>query len=178
MVLRPLIRQDLAALIAHSIRVTQESGKGGNPIFAPYDLDSPWNKTEAEKSIARAWATPINESGWRKDWGVFLEEKMLGNLDLRGSSLFTGNHRAHLGIGIELEAQNQGFGKKLLQISLDWARAQTTLEWIDLFVFSNNVRAIKMYEAFGFQRVGYVADKFRVNGLSIDDMTMTLKLRD
>lgn len=177
-VLRPLIRQDLPALIAHSIRVTQESGKGGNPIFAPYHLDTPWNKSEAEKSIARSWVIPIDKPGWRRDWGLFLEEKMVGNVDLRGSSLLTGNHRAHLGIGIELEAQTQGFGKKLFQISLEWARMQPTLDWVDLFVFSNNVRALKMYEAFGFQRVGYVADKFRVNGLSIDDMTMTLKLRD
>ncbi len=174
---RPTIRQDLPALIAHMERVTKESGLGVNPIFAPYDHRSPWNRIEAEKNIAKAWVIPVTEPNWQRDWCVFQEEKIVGNLDLRGANIHTGLHRAKLGIGIELGFQNQGYGKSLMEIAIAWAKQQLILEWIDLEVFAGNDRAIKMYEHLGFQRIGLCIDRFRVAGQSIDDIKMTLKLR-
>jgi RimJ/RimL family protein N-acetyltransferase len=177
LIIRPLVRQDLAALIAHTERVTRESGQGGNPIFAPYDSRSPWNKVEAEKNIAKSWVVPITEPNWQRDWGLFQEEKIVGNIDLRGSNIHTGLHRTQLGIGIELAFQGQGFGMGLMSMALTWAKQQTILEWVDLEVFAGNIRAIKMYERLGFQQIGYCADRFRLLGQSIDDIKMTLKLK-
>jgi len=177
LIIRPLIRQDLAALIAHSERVTKESGQGGNPIFAPYDQRSPWNKIEAEKNISKSWVIPITEPNWQRDWGLFQEEKIVGNIDLRGGNIHTGLHRTKLGIGIELGFQNQGYGKGLMAMTLAWAKQQAILEWIDLDVFAGNERAIKMYEHLGFKRIGYIADRFRLGDQSIDDIKMTLNLK-
>jgi len=48
--------------------------------------------------------------------------------------------------------------------------------WIDLGVFAHNEAARALYKSVGFVEVGTVKDQFRVDGVSIDDVSMTLAL--
>ena len=57
-----------------------------------------------------------------------------------------------------------------------YARAQG-FAWIDLGVFEENVPAMRLYTALGFVPTGRVEDRFRVEGASITDVQMSLKLR-
>jgi RimJ/RimL family protein N-acetyltransferase len=52
----------------------------------------------------------------------------------------------------------QGWGTRLLQFAVDWARVHPSLRWIDLGVFENNPRAIRLYKNAGFVEVGRRAD--------------------
>jgi RimJ/RimL family protein N-acetyltransferase len=52
------------------------------------------------------------------------------------------------------------------------------VEWVDLGVFSDNVKARRLYERLGFEQVGLVRDAFRLtDGTSLDDVLMVKRLR-
>ena len=82
-------------------------------------------------------------------------------------------HRAR----IERAHRGKGLGPALLDAALRWARATGTIDWIELGVFSANPRARGLYERFGFERIGFIPDRFRVDGVVIDDVRMALRLR-
>lgn len=54
---------------------------------------------------------------------------------------------------VDAAAQGLGLGTKLLNLSLDWMAANTTgAQWIG--VWSGNLKAQKLYAAYGFETVG------------------------
>jgi ribosomal protein S18 acetylase RimI-like enzyme len=64
-------------------------------------------------------------------------------------------HRAVLNIAIRPEYRDRGLGRKLLSIVLDQAR-DAGLVRVELWVFTDNARAIALYESVGFERQGVV----------------------
>ena len=56
-------------------------------------------------------------------------------------------------------------------------RQPRTVEWIDLGVFGHNAVARRLYRGAGFVEVGITHDRFRVDGVSIDDIHMVLALQ-
>jgi RimJ/RimL family protein N-acetyltransferase len=44
-------------------------------------------------------------------------------------------------------------------------------------VFAGNARARKLYQRMGFIETGWVRDCFRIDGVTIDDISMVLDLR-
>ena len=85
-------------------------------------------------------------------------------------------HRCTLGIGIEAEFCGKGLGTELLQTILTFARQHACLHWIELGVFHANLPARALYRKFGFVEAGVIRDKFRIAGVNIDDVIMTLAL--
>ncbi len=79
------------------------------------------------------------------------------------------------GHGIERRARGQGHGRALIEGRSAWARDHG-LAWIDLGVFAHNASARALYAKVGFVEVGTTRDQFRVDGTSIDDVAMTLRL--
>ncbi len=83
-------------------------------------------------------------------------------------------HRAGFTIGVERSHHRRGLATKLAAALIGWARAEPRLAWLELGVFSHNVAAVALYESLGFQRTGFVADRFRVDGEIIADIQMAL----
>ena len=52
------------------------------------------------------------------------------------------------------------------------------LHWVDLRVFANNHAARSLYRSLGFEEVGLLRDRFRIQGVSIDDVLMSRSLRE
>ena len=71
-------------------------------------------------------------------------------------------HSAHLGMGVVQEFRGNGIGKALLE-SVYESAMEYGFERLELEVFSNNERAIKLYEKFGF-----VLEGIKVNARKID----------
>lgn len=63
-------------------------------------------------------------------------------------------HAAMLGISVEPAAQRQGVGRALMQALCDYADGWAQILRIELTVFTDNLRAIRLYEAFGFRHEG------------------------
>lgn len=87
-------------------------------------------------------------------------------------------HRAELGIAIIRAYWGLGLGGLMMREGLICARG-LGFEQLELSVYADNDRAIKLYERFGFEHFGRIRDAFRLaDGTYRDDLLMGLKLKD
>jgi RimJ/RimL family protein N-acetyltransferase len=172
-VIRLLRTADLRAAGQHIERHAAESGRDGDIVFAPF---SEFDREAYEASRYESWRRAVDLPGWERCWGAFSNDRMIGHLDLTGGHLYSGLHRARLGIGVERNFRAHGIGNALLQAAIRWATVERDLSWIDLSVFAHNERARQLYRALGFVEVGHTADAYRVGNQSIDDVHMTLRV--
>jgi len=84
-------------------------------------------------------------------------------------------HAASLGMGVLQPWRNQGLGRGLLEATLAAARQQT-IERIELIVYSDNARAIGLYESAGFLHEGRKQNARRIDGTYQDELLMALML--
>ena len=63
-------------------------------------------------------------------------------------------HAAHLGMGVHDDFCGRGIGTALLRELVEAADAWLGLLRLELTVFADNVRAIRLYKTFGFEREG------------------------
>lgn len=178
MIIRPAETKDAQVCLSHVMLHLAESGGEGRPIFHPVEDFAKWNLAERAEKMAKAWAKPIDEPNWERAWLLDDQGQILGDGNLRGPSIQTALHRCTLGVGLQESARGLGHGRDLIETMLSWARSQDQLFWVDLNVFSHNAAAIKLYESFGFQTYGIMMDTFRVHGHSIDNLQMSLQIRE
>lgn len=177
MQIRTIQPSDLPMLIRHEVRHSRENGKDGNVIFAPTGEEFSI-KDEDIKRDAEALAKPVTTPGWMRCWVITNESEVFGEVTLINRPPMKSTlHRCLLMMGIERSMRSQGWGSRLVNEAITWAKQQPTLDWVTLFVFENNLPAKALYKKFGFQAVGTTKDQFRVFGQSIDDTEMVLKLR-
>lgn len=62
-------------------------------------------------------------------------------------------HRATMGIAVCKAYWNKSIGRKLMQECINWCK-EKGVEQLELEVVTQNVRAISMYESFGFKTFG------------------------
>ena len=166
---------DLPALVAHIARHSRESGRDGDPIFRPRSSDAPIDEMATIERHRIGWATPLDEPYWLRTWGAIVDGEIRGHIDLHGGRLSSEFHRAMLGMGVERPWRRLGHGRRLIDTAIAWAR-KVQLAWLDLGVFAHNRRARALYAAVGFIEVGTTRDRFRVDGVAIDDVAMALPL--
>jgi RimJ/RimL family protein N-acetyltransferase len=61
-----------------------------------------------------------------------------------------------------------------MQTAIDFARSAPPIRWLDLRVFAHNENARSLYTKLGFTELGVVVDRFQIDGVSMDDVLMTL----
>ncbi|MDQ3333720.1 MAG: GNAT family N-acetyltransferase [Myxococcota bacterium] len=174
--IRLLTDTDFAALFGHMCRHGDESGRNGDVIFRPRSQHEVMDEVQISQRHRGAWGRGLDQPLWLRTWGVFVDNAIVGHLDLNGGRLPAELHRATLGMGIERRARKKGFGRELLETAIAWARVNK-LAWIDLGVFAHNEIARALYKSVGFVETGLVKDQFRVDGIKIDDVSMSLALR-
>lgn len=167
---------DLSAYFDHMIRHFHESGTDDDLIFHPVLDFEDWKKEEHVAKMLEAISAPLSGTGWQRIWITEIGGEILADITLRSSHMAATLHRCQYGIGIERAARGQGLGRRLSAQAIAWARQQTALEWIDLWVFAHNKPAIALYESLGFTAVDTVVDQFRLHKQKIDDTQMTLSL--
>lgn len=121
------------------------------------------------------WLANIQASPYDVFLVAFLDGELVGTANLAGSTRTRLAHRAGLGIAVERRAWGQGVGTALMHQLLAWARS-TDLEIIDLEVRSDNLRAIRPYERFGFVRYARYEGFFKIDGKPISCDLMRLDL--
>ena len=67
-----------------------------------------------------------------------------------------------------------GVGTKLMEYALRWARAKKGVEKVTLGVFSENQRAFRLYEKFGFKVEGIRKRHYYIAGKPEDEVDMAL----
>jgi ribosomal protein S18 acetylase RimI-like enzyme len=86
-------------------------------------------------------------------------------------------HRCLLGMGVHREWRRLGMGQRLLDVAIEWAKADQQMEWIDLQVVASNGAAVRLYERAGFTETGFIRDCFRMDGRQVDYLSMALPVR-
>ena len=86
------------------------------------------------------------------------------------------SHRAEFGISVVKSEWGQGIGRALLQKCIMYAK-EHTIELINLEVRSDNIRAIHVYEKYGFRKIGTSPAYFKIDGEYYDFDLMVLDLR-
>lgn len=84
-------------------------------------------------------------------------------------------HRAVMGISVLKEAWGGGLGSFLMQLAVAQAKANG-FEQLELGVFSDNARAIHLYEKFGFERCGTMPHAFKLKDGTYRDEIMMVKM--
>lgn len=173
--IRILKEEDAECFVDHLVRHFPEPGVNG-VIHSPYPPDEPLDRNNFSKRFNEGISKKPGEFGWSVAWGLFDKDKIVGHIDLVGNGLKTTNHRAMLGMGIELPFRGKGYGKQLLQVAMDWVAENKFIDWIDLRVLAHNKAAIQLYESFGFKKLSRTIDQFRIQGKSIDDQRMVFSV--
>lgn len=81
--------------------------------------------------------------------------QVVGNAGLQpAGTALRRRHAMSLGLAVNPEAQGRGVGSALLTALCDWADQWGQVLRLELQVFTDNTRAIRLYERFGFVREG------------------------
>ncbi len=96
--------EDIAAYLTHMRAADSQSGVDGLPHFHPYGRDEPYDMEAAIVREQKRWATPLNEPGWRRAWGIFDSDatRPVGHLYLEGGMLLSAMHRVGMGMGLAI----------------------------------------------------------------------------
>ena len=81
-------------------------------------------------------------------------------------------HVMGLGIGVSRAWWGKGVGSQLVRLLLDWADNWAGILRVELGVYTDNARAIAMYERFGFVREGVQRALALRDGQYVDSMMM------
>lgn len=85
---------------------------------------------------------------------------IIGSCILSGSTLRREKHKVDLGISIQRKYWGLGIGRKLIEISMCWAK-ENNIEKITLKVDASNYRAVALYERLRFEVEGrLLKDKY------------------
>lgn len=103
-----------------------------------------------------------------------LDGKLVGNASFNSTPRERLKHRGELGISVLKEAWGMGIGTKLMEAVIDFAKNTANADIIHLEVRSDNTRAIRLYERFGFEKIGTFHGFLKINGELIDFDLMNL----
>ncbi|MEP5153069.1 GNAT family N-acetyltransferase [Planktotalea sp.] len=109
-------------------------------------------------------------------YGVFDGETLVGFCGLRPQQLERVRHRAEIGpFFVKGSHHGTGAASRLMAGIIDEARS-IGIEQLELFVDTENHRAIGFYEKQGFERIAMHPDGVRIDGVSRNDYFYILKL--
>lgn len=106
---------------------------------------------------------------------VWLENELIGTGSLINFPRRM-NHRAELSVSVLKQYWNHGVGSMLLQKLITYGK-ENGVELLHLEVRSDNIRAISLYEKFGFKKMGTFPAFFKLGEQYIDFELMYLDLR-
>lgn len=128
------------------VRITAHPDVQPNLLQLPYASVERWRQVLAD-----------NDLPGRSDMVLVAERdgRLLGSAGLHpAGQAVRRRHAATLGISVAPEAQGQGVGRRLLQALCDYADHWAHLLRIELTVFTDNERAIRLYRSLGFEHEG------------------------
>jgi len=175
-IIRLLTIDDIDKWLEQCAIVDAESGEGGI-YFGPYSRKDKFSKERIKKKTLDRWSRNMDTPNWRKAWGIFHNQRIIGNSQIQAGELVTGLHRVEMGIVILKEYRNKGLGRRLLEVIIDWCHNQDSIHWIDLGVFSGNNNAMALFKKAGFKKVGHKEDCWLIDGNSISETLMSINVK-
>lgn len=83
-------------------------------------------------------------------------------------------HNSEIAISVKKEYWSIGIGSFVMETLINFAKKHNTIKNISLGVKASNHNAIKLYEKYGFKKVGIHKNFFNINGKFDDEIIMDL----
>ena len=174
--IRQLTLDDIELWLMQCHVLDMESGEN-NIYYGPYNSDELYPIKELRQKNKILWTQKIIIPGWRRVWGVFDSNKIVGSAQITAGELPTNIHRVDLGLDMYKEYRNMGLGQKLISMIVEWCKNEPSIFWIDLGIFSENKHAKHVFDKLGFETLCYKDDAWCIDGLSIGETFMTLNVK-
>lgn len=107
---------------------------------------------------------------------ALIDGEIAGNCTFRAGEKIRVRHTGELGITVRREYWGLAVGTLLMDALIYWAKETKIIRKINLRVRTDNYKAIKLYEKFGFEREGILRRDFLINGKFYDSILMGLLL--
>ena len=104
-----------------------------------------------------------------------VEGKLVANSEVIRGQFSDEFHHGKLGISVLKEYRDQGIGLQMMKTLVEESR-KAGLKSIELEVFAHNPRAVHVYEAAGFKRVGRIPKKIFRKTRFTDIIVMAIEL--
>jgi RimJ/RimL family protein N-acetyltransferase len=166
-IVREATPDDAPQIIDHVVRISNEPNN--NILMSPGEFTM---TIEEEAALLAEYAAADN--------AVYLiaeaDGKIIGSLNCRGGKRSANRHNAALGIVVNKDWRDRGVGTALMERVIDWARASGVVTRLELEVFTDNGRAVHVYEKVGFQIEGRKVRAYFKEGVYVDAYVMALLL--
>lgn len=98
--------------------------------------------------------------------------RVIGSIGLHRGALHRRSHTASIGMAVHDAYAGRGAGRALLAAVVDLAERWWNIKRLELNVYADNLRAIALYERFGFEREGLHRNYAWRDGAYVDSLTM------
>ncbi|QQX78890.1 N-acetyltransferase [Shewanella sp. KX20019] len=157
-------QDDLPEFFSYLARQIAENGADDSPLFQPVPRAESHLTAATTSRFSDGISREIGEQGWRKMLLAFIDGNIVGHIDIRAHAEAHTAHRALLGMGVDAAARGRGLGRLLMESIFEWTAKHTNIEYIDLWLLSNNQVAFRLYERTGFTKCAEITDMFRIDG--------------
>ena len=132
------------------------------PSVVANSMQLPWRSLE----VHRQWFGQPQAD--RHFLVAVIDGRVVGNLGLDPVGRARRTHVATMGMSVHDDFQNRGVGSALMAAMVELADNWLGLRRIELDVYTDNARAIHLYEKFGFEIEGTARDFARRPGGFVD----------
>lgn len=130
------------------------------------------------KSIEEVRTQFANADRRRDLWLVAeVEGTLAGGADFHRGARSKNEHVAELGVALQSGFRGVGLGEALILAGIEWSHGEK-IRKLKLGVFATNEAAIKLYRKLGFIEEGRLKDEVVLDGKYVDELLMSLRLRD
>jgi len=119
-------------------------------------------ETETDPEKERAWVRGKRASPDSLMISCFLDGRIVGNCEINFSARKKTAHRATLGIALRREVWRLGIGSAMFSELIAAGEARAGVSVLELSCVEGNVRALALYEKFGFRTVCRRPNAFRL----------------
>lgn len=163
-ILRSPIKEDAQAMIDYLNII------GGESDFITFGKNEFSMSVEAEQDYIER----INSMDNSKNVLIIIEDEIVGIASITSVQKKRMKHNGTLGISIRKKYWDIGLGSEIMNYLIDWAKSNKITKKINLLVREDNIRGVKLYEKFGFEKEGLLKKDICVNGIYYNTIAMGL----
>lgn len=163
-ILRSPIKEDAQAMIDYLNII------GGESDFITFGKNEFSMSVEAEQDYIER----INSMDNSKNVLIIIEDEIVGIASITSVQKERMKHNGTLGISIRKKYWDIGLGSEIMNYLIDWAKSNKITKKINLLVREDNIRGVKLYEKFGFEKEGLLKKDICVNGIYYNTIAMGL----
>ncbi|MEN2256493.1 GNAT family protein [Paraclostridium benzoelyticum] len=143
---------------------------GGESDFITFGKNEFSMSVEAEQDYIKR----INSMDNSKNVLIIIEDEIVGIASITSVQKERMKHNGTLGISLRKKYWGIGLGSEIMAYLINWAKSNKITKKINLLVREDNIRGVKLYEKFGFEKEGLLKKDICVNGVYYNTIAMGL----